>query len=548
MKYDLDTLRGDVFGGLTSAVVALPVSLAFGVASGLGAAAGLYGAIAVGFFAAVFGGTRSQISGPTAPMAVAMAVIITSHSSNLAEALIVVMMGGLLQVLLGVMRVGRFVAYTPHVVVSGFMSGIGVIVMLIQILPFLGAPTAMGGPLGTIRALPAAVADANINAFAIALATLLVGVLWPRKWTRFMPGPLVALIVGTLLGVLALRDVPVIGPIPTGLPQLHLALPSVGFLVSAIQPALILALLGSVDSLLTSLVADSMTGTRHNADRELIGQGLGNIVAGLFGGVPGAGATMGTVINIRAGGSTQVSGALRAMVVLALLLGLGRFVEPIPHAVLAGILMKVGWDIIDWRMIARVHRMRREHLFVMLLTLGLTVFVDLVTAVAIGLIAAGMAHARQLERLELDSVVSVPLLDMAFLSEEARGGTDEFSARVGLVALRGSFTVASSHKLVGVISDDIKDHEVVIFDFAEASYIDDSAAMLMHQLIEVATHEHTEVVVANLSGSVADTLDALGVLQEVPEDRIVASREAARRVAQGLVEDRATAAGGAAPD
>ena len=547
MKYDLDTLRGDLFGGLTSAVVALPVSLAFGVASGLGAAAGLYGAIAVGFFAAVFGGTRSQISGPTAPMAVAMAVIITSHSSNLAEALIVVMMGGLLQVLLGVMRVGRFVAYTPHVVVSGFMSGIGVIVMLIQILPFLGAPTAMGGPLGTIRALPAAVADANINAFAIALATLLVGVLWPRKWTRFMPGPLVALIVGTLLGVLALRDVPVIGPIPTGLPQLHLALPSVGFLVSAIQPALILALLGSVDSLLTSLVADSMTGTRHNADRELIGQGLGNIVAGLFGGVPGAGATMGTVINIRAGGSTQVSGALRAMVVLALLLGLGRFVEPIPHAVLAGILMKVGWDIIDWRMIARVHRMRREHLFVMLLTLGLTVFVDLVTAVAIGLIAAGMAHARQLERLELDSVMSVPLLDMAFLSEQA-GIADPFSARVGLVALRGSFTVASSHKLVGVISDDIKDHEVVIFDFAEASYIDDSAAMLMHQLIEVATHEHTEVVVANLSGSVADTLDALGVLQEVPEDRVVASREAARRIAQGLVEDRATAAGGAAPD
>ena len=257
---------------------------------------------------------------------------------------------------------------------------------------------------------------------------------------------------------------------------------------------------------------------------------------------------MGTVINIRAGGSTQVSGALRAVMVLALLLGLGRFVEPIPHAVLAGILMKVGWDIIDWRMIARVHRMRREHLFVMLLTLGLTVFVDLVTAVAIGLIAAGMAHARQLERLELDSVVSVPLLDMAFLSEEARMGADAFSARVGLVALRGTFTVASSHKLVGVISDDIKDHEVVIFDFAEATYIDDSAAMLMHQLIEVATHEHTEVVVANLSGSVADTLDALGVLQEVPADRIVASREVARRVAQGLVEDRATAAGGAAPD
>ena len=163
MKYDLDTLRGDLFGGLTSAVVALPVSLAFGVASGLGAAAGLYGAIAVGFFAAVFGGTRSQISGPTAPMAVAMAVIITSHSSNLTEALTVVMLGGLLQVLMGVLRFGRFVAYTPHVVVSGFMSGIGVIVMLIQILPFLGAPTALGGPMGAVRALPDALRDVNFG-------------------------------------------------------------------------------------------------------------------------------------------------------------------------------------------------------------------------------------------------------------------------------------------------------------------------------------------------------------------------------------------------
>ena len=535
VKYDLNTLRGDLFGGLTSAVVALPVSLAFGVASGLGAAAGLYGAIAVGFFAAVFGGTRSQISGPTAPMAVAMAVIITSHSSNLTEALTVVMLGGLLQVLLGVLRFGRFVAYTPHVVVSGFMSGIGIIVMLIQTLPFLGAPTALGGPLGAIRALPEALADINFHALAIAAATLLAGVLWPRRWTRYLPGPLVALVVGTLIGVLALRDVPVIGPVPTGLPQLHLGLPSVSFLVSAIQPALILALLGSVDSLLTSLVADSLTGTRHNADRELIGQGIGNMVAGLIGGVPGAGATMGTVINIRAGGTTQISGALRALIVLALLLGLGRFVEPIPHAVLAGILIKVGWDIIDWRMLARVHRMRREHLVVMLITLGLTVFVDLVTAVAIGLIAAGMAHARQLERLELDSVISVPMLDLAYLAESRLLGDDPYAARAGLVALRGSLTVASSHKLVAAIGADIKDHEVVIFDFSAATYVDDSAAMLIHQLIDVATQESTEVVVAGVSGVVAETLGALGVLQEVPADRIVETRDEACTLAYRLL-------------
>ena len=541
VKYDLDSLRGDVFGGITSTVVSLPVALAFGVASGLGAAAGLYGAIAVGFFAAVFGGTRLQISGPTAPMAVAMAVIITTHASSLTEALTVVVMGGLLQVLLGVFRFGRFVAYTPHVVVSGFMSGIGVIVMLIQTLPFLGATTATGGALGAVRALPAALADVNLGALVIGAVTLAIGVLWPRRLARFIPGVLVALVAGTLISVFWLQDVPVIGAVPTGLPQLHLPLPSAAFLLRALQPALILALLASVDSLLTSLVADSLTGTQHDPDRELVGQGLGNVVAGLIGGVPGAGATPGTVTNIRAGARTRASGALWALLMLALLLGLGRFVEPIPHAVLAGILIKVGWDIIDWRMLARVHRMRREHLVVMSITLGLTVFVDLVTAVAIGLIAAGMAHARQLERLELDSVISVPMLDLAYLAESRLPGDDPYSARAGLVALRGSLTVASSHKLVAAIGADIKDHEVVIFDFSAATYIDDSAAMLIHHLIDVAAQEHTELVVASLSGAVAETLDALGVLQEVRADRIVQTRDQARTLAYRLLGVKMTA-------
>ncbi len=539
MNYNFDTFRGDLFGGITSAVVALPVALAFGVASGLGAAAGLYGAIAVGFFASVFGGTRSQISGPTAPMTVAMAVIITSHATNLTEALTIVVLGGLLQVLLGVLRIGRFVAYTPYVVVSGFMSGIGIIIILIQALPALGAPNALGGPVGAVRALPAAVGDIDLSAFAIAALTLAVGVLWPRRLARLLPAPLMALIAGTLLGVLWLTDAPVIGQVPIGLPGVQFGLPSASFLARAVQPALILALLGSVDSLLTSLIADSLTGTRHNPDRELIGQGIGNMVAGVFGGLPGAGATMGTVTNIRAGGLTQVSGALRAILLLALVLGLGRYVEPIPLAALAGVLMKVGWDIIDWRLLTRIHRIRREHLLVMLMTLGLTVFVDLVTAVAIGLIAAGMAHARQLEQLELDSVVSVPLLDRTFLTEPGEvAAADHYAARVGLVALRGSFTVASSHKLVGVISADIKDHEVVIFDFSDAIYLDDSAAMVIEQLMEVATKEQTEFIVMGLSGSVANTLQTLNILQQVPEDHLVATLDEARQVANELLNGR----------
>ena len=539
----LRSLRGDVFGGITAAVVALPVALAFGVASGLGAAAGMYGAIAAGFFAAVFGGTRSQITGPTAPMTVAMAVIVTGYAANLAEALTVVTMAGILQVLLGLSRIGRFVAYTPHVVVSGFMSGIGIIVVVIQSMPFLGAEAAMGGAVGAMRQLPGAIANANLSALAIALATLGVAVFWPRRLGRVLPAPLVALIAGTLLGVLWLNDAPVIGSIPTGLPELQLNLPSVEFLLHAVEPALILGLLGAVDSLLISLVADSLTGTRHRPDRELFGQGVGNIAAGLIGGLPGAGSPILTVTNIRAGGRSRVSGALYALLMLALVLGLGRFVEPIPHAALAGILAKIGWDVIDWRLIARIHRIEREHLVVMVITLALTVFVDLLTAVAIGLIAAGMAHGRQLQSLELDSVVSVPMLDRTFFAGHPQLLTgDSYAARVGLVALRGSFTVASSHKLVGVIGADIKEHEIVVFDFSGATYLDDSAAMVIETLFDVAAKEQTDFIVLGLSTTVSHTLHALNILQRVPDGHVVETLDEARELAvELLVPERKSA-------
>ena len=537
MTYNLQTLRGDLFGGITAAVVGLPVALAFGVASGLGALAGIYGAIAVGFFATVFGGTRSQISGPTGPMAVAMAVIVTTHADTLAEAFTIVIMAGLIQILLGVMRIGRFVAFTPYSVISGFMSGIGIIIMLLQTLPFLGATGATGGPVGVVRALPNAINNANLSALAIAAVTLVVGVLWPRQLRRYFPPTLAALVAGTLLGVLWLTNTPVIGEVPTGLPQIELPVFSLSLLVRAIEPALILALLGSIDSLLTSLIADAMTRTRHNPNRELVGQGIGNVVAGFIGGLPGAGATLGTVVNIRAGGQTQVSGALRAAILLALVLGLGKYVEAIPHAVLAGILMKVGWDIIDWRFILRVHRVQREHLLVMLITLALTVFVDLVTAVAIGLIAAGMAGARQFERLELDRVISLPLLDQSFLaSEKSDEEADAFSARVGLVALRGSFSVASSNKLITTISVDIRDHEVVILDFSDTVYVDDSAALVVEQMIDSAIAEDTECIIMGLTGPPAATLRALNVLHRVPAAHFVKTLDEAKNIAQRLLD------------
>ena len=313
-------------------------------------------------------------------------------------------------------------------------------------------------------------------------------------------------------------------------------MPELAFLARALEPALILGLLGSIDSLLTSLIADSLTGTRHNADRELVGQGIGNMVAGLFGGLPGAGATMGTVTNTRAGATTQVSGALCALLVLGLLLGLGQFVAPVPHAVLAGIVMRVGWDIVDWPLITRIHRLRREHLIVMVLTLGLTVFVDLVTAVAFGLIAAGMVHAHQLESLELDSVVSVPILDQVFFAGHPEADDmDLYSARVGVLRLKGNFTVASSQKLYGVIGQDIKDHDVVIFDFSEAVHLDDSAAMTISRLIITAGKQDVQCIAMGLAGSVARTVRELDTLRDLPTKQIVETMDEAREVALGLL-------------
>ena len=536
MNYSLPKLRGDVLGGTTAAFVALPLALAYGVASGMGAAAGLYGAIAVGFFAAFFGGTPTQISGPTAPMTIVMAVVIASHADSLSEALIVIVLGGLLQALLGALKLGRFVAYTPYVVVAGFLSGIGVLVMAIQVLPFLGLAPVPGGAVGMIRALPAAVHHVEWSAVAVGCVTLAFTVFWPRRLDRYLPGTLAGLIPGTLLGALWLNDAPVVGAVPAGLPIPQLEMPSLDFLARAVEPALILALIGSVVSLLTCLVADSLTRTSHDPDRELVGQGVGNMAAGLIGGLPGAGTPVYTVPNIRAGGTTRAAGVTFSVLLLALLLGLGSYVESIPLAALAAVLIKVGWDLIDWNILARLHRIRRDHAVVMLTTLGLAVFVDLVVAVAVGLVVSGLARAGRLEQAEHDSVVSVPLLDQVFLHDgEVAEDSDPFSARVGMVALRGSLTVTSSRRLVRTISMDLKDHELVIFDFSGATYIDDSAAMVVKQLIEVATDEGTPAIAMGLAGDVKATLAALDVLRGVPPERVVEDIDDARRAARSLL-------------
>ena len=528
----LRTLKGDLFGGVTAAVVGLPVALAFGLAAGLDPVAGIYGAIAVGFFAAVFGGTRGLISGPTGSMTVAMAVIVSSFADNIAEAFTIVIMAGLIQMLFGLLRIGRYVTYTPYSVISGFMTGVGVIIILVQTLPFLGAPVAAGGPIGTLRNFSEVFEHFEVSALGIAAVTLAVAMLWPRRYERYVPSILVALGIGTIMGVFWLTDAPTIGAVSTALPSLQLPELAPGVLIRSVEPALVIALVGSVDTLLTALVADSMTRTRNDPNRELLAQGIGNVITGFLRGLPGAGATPSTVANIRAGGATLLSGVFAVAILVVMVLSLGEYVGSIPNAVLAGLLVKVALDTIDWRFVTRMHRVPREHLAVMLLTFGLTVFLDLVAAVAVGMIAAAVTSARQFERLEMDSVVSVPMLDQSFFGSEENGEERaRFSARVGLVALRGSFTVASSSKLIETIGADIRDHEVVILDFSGTVYVDDSAALVVEQLVETAITMNTQCIVMGLTGRPAENLAALDVLKHVPADHIVANMDGARAVA-----------------
>ena len=541
LRYSKEDLRRDVLGGVTAGVVGLPLALALGEGSGLGAVAGLYAAISMGLFAALFGGTQTLVSGPTAPMTVAVSVIVATQVDSITEVFAIAIMAGVLQILFGVLKIGRFIAYTPYSVISGFMSGVGVIIILSQTLPFGGMSVVKGGPLGAIRAWPDLLSDLHHHSIVIGAVTLIVSIFWPGRLRRFLPATLAALIAGTLLSVAWSSDTPVIGGVPRGFPAITLPPFSLDLLGRAVQPAITLALLGSINTLLTSLMADSMTRTQHDSDRELIGQGLGNVATGFIAGMPSAGITVLTGANIRAGAKTRVSGVLCAVILLAIVLGLGRFLEVIPHAALAAILMKISWDIIDWRFLTRMKLIQREHLVVMVVTLALTVFVDLLTAVAVGLVVAGMVGARRFELFQLDRVVSVPLLDQTFLYADKDifdldDDVDMFAARTGMVGLKGSFTVASSRRLIRALSQDIGEHDVVILDFSETVYMDDSAALVVEQMIDVARAEDTECIVMGLDGAPATTLNSLNVLRHIPEDHIVEDLDGAREVAKRLLD------------
>lgn len=531
-------IRGDLFGGITAAVVALPLALAFGVSSGIGAIAGLYGAICVGLFAALFGGTSTQISGPTGPMTVVMAAVFTQFvaidpQSGPILAFTVVIMSGALQVLFGLCKLGKYITLVPFPVISGFMSGIGVIIILLQLGPLLGHD-AQADVLTAVIVLPQLLNDMNLNALLLGGGALLLLYCWPRRVAQLLPSPLVTLFVGTLVSIWVLQDnsLAVIGEIPTGLPQLQWPVFEPDLALEMFKASLILAALGSIDSLLTSLVADNMTKTHHDSDRELIGQGIGNMAAGLIGGLPGAGATMRTVVNIRAGGKTPLSGAIHSLILLAVVMGAGPLAEHIPHAVLAGILIKVGLDIIDWKFLRRLHRAPLFVVCLMLLVFGLTVFVDLVTAVLVGVFLANIITVKRLADTQVAAleVISRENLKSELLSARENELLCKAQGRILLYHFNGPVSYGAAKGITRKLQQESQ-FDALILDFSRVPMIDVSTAIAIEDMIVDSQAAQREVYVIGTNDVVHNVLSRMQILSLLPGHCLHEQRETALETA-----------------
>ena len=529
-------LRGDIYGGVTAGVVALPLALAFGEASGAGPIAGLYGAIIVGFFASLFGGTDAQVTGPTGPMVVVFAGVYSALQGDPSLVFTTVVLAGLMQIGFGVFKLGQYIRLVPYPVISGFMSGIGCIIIALQTSRLFGHEPDEGGTIPAIIEIPGAVMNPNLVATGLGLLTLLIVFKWPAKLGKYVPGPLAALIIGTIVSVF-ISGAPILGDIPTGLPSFIMPSMSQDTLLIVFEAALVLALLGSIDSLLTSLVADNMTRTRHNSNKELIGQGIGNTIAGMFGGVASAGATMRTVVNIRTGGETKISGMLHSVLLLAVVVALAPLASNIPHTVLAGILIKTGWDIIDRAYILKAHRGPRWDLGLMILVLTLTVFVDLITAVIAGVVMASLAFVKQIADEQLSKLRDITSegLSRHFSEEEAELMTHSHE-RINVFDFGGPLSFGAAADVGHQVREKSKGlSQVMILDFSRVPFIDVSSARAVETIANDGKISNKLVYISGMNDDVRGVLTGL-MGEVIPKNHYFDARRDAIAAAVDFVE------------
>ncbi len=543
-------IKGDTFGGITAGIVALPLALAFGIqafggindpaAASMGALAGLVGAALLGFFASLFGGTHSQISGPTGPMTVVTASLISgawvSSQGNFSAVLIAMSLAGifcgLFQILFGIIRIGKYVRYIPYPVLSGFMSGIGVIIILQQIYPLIG----LKSPVLVIDMLTefaSRVQDGiSWTALLLGLGTIAIIQLFPRV-TKKVPATLVALIIMTVVSLFtSLGSSLTIGDIPSGLPmpfftKVDLAgLDWWALIEAALVPGLTLAGLGSIDTLLTSVVADNITKTKHNSNKELIGQGAGNAMAGLFAGIPGAGATMRTVVNVKSGGRTQLSGMIHALLLIAILLGLGPLVKYVPLSVLAGILITVGWGIIDFKGFRDLRSIPRADAFVLMVVFIMTVFVDLLTAVGIGMVIACVLFMKRMGDLAEGSYVMMDAADEESPWADEESIPEEIKHHICIQRLHGPIFFGSVTGFNALMSGVPDEAQVVIIRMKRVKFMDQSGIYAMETAIKELQEKGKTVVLTIVRPQPLYLMQKMHIIPTlVPEEHIFTTFE-----------------------
>lgn len=520
---DFSNLKGDLTGGLVAGVVALPLALAFGVQSGMGATAGLYGAIMVGIFAAIFGGTATQASGPTGPMTVVSAALVAgaieltgSLESAMGIILLSFLLGGFFQIVFGLLNIAGYVKYFPYPVISGFMSGVGLIIILLQLFPLAGLSSAKS-TFAVLQDLPRFFAELNVYALALGILTMLIYYLFPLI-TKAIPSALVALIVAALASYFLGWDVPIIGDIPSGLPALQVStmltnIPPEAYMV-ILEYAAVLAVLGSIDSLLTSVIADNMTKTRHNSNRELIGQGIGNMLAAVFGGIPGAGSTKGTVVNINAGGRTRISGAVHGLLLLAVLLGLGSLAAYIPLSVLAGLLIPIGFKIIDIKGLKHLLRVPKSDAVVLVLVLLITTFGSLIQAVGFGIVLACVLFMKKASDLGEKGIVMETVEDL----KDEKPWQDElpfyeaYKDKVLIKHLNGPLFFGYTSHLKNQMSSIDKKIQAIIIRMGKVPLIDQSGLYALEDIIFDLEERGVQVFFVNLQEQPLDQLTSIEMI------------------------------------
>ena len=524
-------IRGDILAGITVAIIALPLALAFGEISKLGPVAGIWGAIAGGIIGGLFGGCMVGVSGPTAPKAAQIAafmvyfVIGTTNEPDLVAAFSIIFLSGFILVCISMMKISRFIHYTPYPVIAGFMCGIGVIVILTQINAFVGLESEKNIH-AVFQNLGNTIQSINIEALYVAIPSLLILFLWDKiekkvRVLKNIPSPLAALIVGTCISYFMNLNIPYIGDKMTGSNGSQIFsfyIPDLTRLSEFMGPAFALAGLAVLDSLLSCKVADNMIGTYHSSDRETFGQGMANMAAGLLGGVTTATATMRTVANIKFGGKTPLASIVHGLTLLAILLGLGFLVAAIPTACLAAILFKVGIEILDYRILPILKKIPIMDLFIFLIVLFVTVYEDLMIAVAIGVVFAFLGSFKQFREIFnlKDQYTTTQFSNSDFVIKENSRKEELENLPVIVLKLKGPLFFGSIEPLMSAYASS-KYHETLIIDMADVNMVDLSGVFALEDFINNLNTNNIKVIVSNAKSQVKDMLEKIGFIDHINE-------------------------------